>query len=195
MARLTRRAALKLAGLGAALGGAGLLGWQAAREHATGQAVAADDLLEVKVRQVYNDPVGARVVVLAPEKGDKVLRVWIGEAEALAIAAALNGVSFPRPMTHDLFYTAIRALGGRVERVVITDLRDNTFYATLVLRTEKGLKEIDARPSDGIALALRAKAPIFLAPKVQAVMEPMGEEPPSPAPPGAPSRRQRGIRA
>ncbi|GBC97986.1 hypothetical protein HRbin17_00481 [bacterium HR17] len=193
MTRLSRRDALKLAGMSAALGGAGLLGWQWVRDHTTGQAAAADDLLQVQVKQVYNDPVGARVVILAPDKGDKILRVWIGEAEALAIAAVLNGVSFPRPMTHDLLYTAIQALGGQVERVVITDLRDNTFYATLTLRTEKGLKEIDARPSDSIALALRAKAPIFLTPKVQAVMEPMTEGEPLPT---APSRRQqRGVRA
>jgi bifunctional DNase/RNase len=188
--KLSRRAVLRLAGTGALLGGAGVWGWRSVRQ--AGLAQAADDLLPVKVKQVYNDPIGAKVVVLAPEKGEKVLRVWVGEAEALAIAAALNDISFPRPMTHDLFYAALQALKAKVERVVIHDLRDNTFYATLVLRTNEGLKELDARPSDSIALALRAKAPIFLTPKVQAAMEAPGQEE---MPPSPPPQRRKGIRA
>ncbi len=190
--KVTRRTLLKLTGGAAALGGAGVLGWQLVREHQETTAVAADDLLQVKVQGVYSDPVGARVVFLAPEKGDKVLRVWIGDAEAMAIAAALNEIPFPRPMTHDLLLSAIKALGGTVERVVITDLRDNTFYATIVLRDEKGLKELDARPSDSIALALRAKAPIFLSPKVQKAMERLTDIP-TPPKPEKPVRPQRGI--
>jgi bifunctional DNase/RNase len=110
----------------------------------------------------------------------------------MAIAAALNGIPFPRPMTHDLLLNAIQALGGKVERVVITDLRDNTFYATIVLRDEKGVKELDARPSDSIALALRAKAPIFLSPKVQKAMEPFSEVP-TPSRPEKPRKTQRGV--
>jgi len=190
--KVTRRTLLKLTGGAAALGGAGVLGWQLVKEHQETTAVAADDLLQVKVQGVYSDPVGARVVFLAPEKGDKVLRVWIGDAEAMAIAAALNEIPFPRPMTHDLLLSAIKALGGTVERVVITDLRDNTFYATIVLRDEKGLKELDARPSDSIALALRAKAPIFLSPKVQKAMERLTDIP-TPPKPEKPVRPQRGI--
>ncbi len=190
--KVTRRTLLKLTGGAAALGGAGVLGWQLVREHQETTAVAADNLLQVKVQGVYSDPVGARVVFLAPEKGDKVLRVWIGDAEAMAIAAALNEIPFPRPMTHDLLLSAIKALGGTVERVVITDLRDNTFYATIVLRDEKGLKELDARPSDSIALALRAKAPIFLSPKVQKAMERLTDIP-TPPKPEKPVRPQRGI--
>ncbi len=190
--KVTRRTLLKLTGGAAALGGAGVLGWQLVKEHQKTTAVAADNLLQVKVQGVYSDPVGARVVFLAPEKGDKVLRVWIGDAEAMAIAAALNEIPFPRPMTHDLLLSAIKALGGTVERVVITDLRDNTFYATIVLRDEKGLKELDARPSDSIALALRAKAPIFLSPKVQKAMERLTDIP-TPPKPEKPVRPQRGI--
>ncbi len=190
--KVTRRTLLKLTGGAAALGGAGVLGWQLVKEHQETTAVAADNLLQVKVQGVYSDPVGARVVFLAPEKGDKVLRVWIGDAEAMAIAAALNEIPFPRPMTHDLLLSAIKALGGTVERVVITDLRDNTFYATIVLRDEKGLKELDARPSDSIALALRAKAPIFLSPKVQKAMERLTDIP-TPPKPEKPVRPQRGI--
>lgn len=192
--KLSRRTLLKLAGSGAVLGGAGALGWQFTQERTSSRAVADDGLLAVKVKGVYTDPVGARVVFLAPEGSDKALRVWIGEAEAMAIAAALNGIPFPRPMTHDLLYTTIKALGGKVERVVITDLRDNTFYAIIVLRNEKGLKELDARPSDSIALALRAKAPILLAPKVQRAMEPLPEGMPSPAPSPPTRRERRGIR-
>jgi bifunctional DNase/RNase len=190
--KVKRRTLLKLAGGAAALSGAGVLGWQLVQEHQKGTAVAADDLLQVKVQGVYSDPVGARVVFLTPEKEDKVLRVWIGDAEAMAIAAALNGIPFPRPMTHDLLLNAIQALGGKVERVVITDLRDNTFYATIVLRDEKGVKELDARPSDSIALALRAKAPIFLSPKVQKAMEPFSEVP-TPSRPEKPRKTQRGV--
>jgi len=190
--KVRRRTLLKLAGGAAALGGAGVLGWQLAQEHQKSTAVAADDLLQVKVQGVYSDPVGARVVFLTPEKEDRVLRVWIGDAEAMAIAAALNGIPFPRPMTHDLLLNAIQALGGKVERVVITDLRDNTFYATIVLRDEKGIKELDARPSDSIALALRAKAPIFLSPKVQKAMEPLSEIP-TPSQPERSRKTQRGV--
>ncbi|MCX7966991.1 MAG: bifunctional nuclease family protein [Armatimonadetes bacterium] len=190
--KINRRTLLKLTGGAAALSGAGVLGWQFVREHQETAAVAADDLLKVKVQGVYSDPIGARVVFLLSESEDKVLRVWIGEAEAMAIAAALNEIPFPRPMTHDLLLNAIKALGGKVERVVITDLRDNTFYATIVLRDEKGLKELDARPSDSIALALRAKAPIFLSPKVQKAMEPL-KDLPIPQRPEKPSRPQRGI--
>ncbi len=190
--KVTRRTLLKLTGGAAALSGAGVLGWQLVKEHQKSTATAADGLLQVKVQGVYNDPVGAKVVFLTPEREDKVLRVWIGEAEAMAIVAALNEIPFPRPMTHDLLFSAIKALGGKVERVIITDLRDNTFYATIVLRDEKGIKELDARPSDSIALALRAKAPIFLSPKVQKAMEELTDIP-TPLKPEKPKRPQRGI--
>ncbi len=193
--KIKRRSLLHLVGGTAALGGAGILGWQAVRETGKSIATAAEDLLPVTVKGVYSDPVGARVVFLAPEKGDKVLRVWIGDAEAMAIAAALNGIPFPRPMTHDLLLSAIKALGGKVERVIITDLRDNTYYATIFLRNEKGVKELDARPSDSIALALRAKAPIFLSPKVQKAMEPLSDLPIPEREAPKPSRERRGIRA
>ncbi|MCX7643554.1 MAG: bifunctional nuclease family protein [Armatimonadetes bacterium] len=190
--KVNRRTLLKLTGGVAALSGAGVLGWQLVKESQETAAVAADDLLQVKVQGVYSDPIGARVVFLTPEKGDRVLRVWIGDAEAMAIVAALNDIPFPRPMTHDLLLSAIKALGGKVERVVITDLRDNTFYATIVLRDEKGLKELDARPSDSIALALRAKAPIFLSPKVQKAMERLTDIP-TPPKQEKTVRPQRGI--
>ncbi len=190
--KLSRRTLLKLTGGVAALGGAGILGWQLAREHHESTALAAEDLLEVKVEGVYSDAVGAKVVFLSPDKGDKVLRVWVGDAEALAIASALNGIPFPRPMTHDLLLNTIKALGGKVERVVITDLRDNTFFATVFLQSGKGIKELDARPSDSIALALRAKAPIFLSPKVQKVMEPLRSIP-APEKPERPQSKRKGI--
>lgn len=190
--KVKRRTLLKLAGSAAALTGAGAIGFQLVQEHRKSTAVAADDLLPVKVQGVYSDPVGARVVFLTPEKGEKVLRVWIGDAEAMAIAAALKGIPFPRPMTHDLLLNVIKALDGEVERVVITDLRDNTFYAKIVLRSREGIKELDARPSDSIALALRAKSPIFLSPKVQKAMEPLGEIP-MPIQPEKPQETKRGI--
>ncbi len=193
--KIKRRSLLHLLGGTATLGGVGILGWHAVHETSKSTATAAEDLLPVTVKGVYSDPAGARVVFLAPKKGDKVLRVWIGNAEARAIVAALNGISFPRPMTHDLLLNAIKALGGKVERIVITDLRDSTYYATIILRSEKGIKELDARPSDSIALALRAKAPIFLSPKVQKAMEPLSDLPIPEREAPKPPQERRGIRA
>ncbi|MCS7192404.1 MAG: bifunctional nuclease family protein [Armatimonadetes bacterium] len=191
--KLNRRTLLKLTGGATALGGAGLFwGWQFVHERRQSTALAAEDLLQVKVEGVYADPFGAKVVFLTPEKNDKVLKVWIGDAEATSIASALSGIPSPRPMTHDLLFNAIKALGGKVERVIITDLRDNTFYAVIILRNGKDIKELDARPSDSIALALRAKAPIYLSPKVQKVMEPL-KDLPLPAKPEKPPSKRKGI--
>jgi bifunctional DNase/RNase len=91
------------------------------------------------------------------------LPIWIGEAEANAIATELLGIATPRPMTHDLLKQAIAAMGGAVNRVIVTDIRDNTFYAAIeVRRSAEEVISLDARPSDALALALRFGADIFV---------------------------------
>ncbi len=105
------------------------------------------------------------VVVLRAEDG-RVLPIYIGLAEAMAIYTAMRGDVPPRPMTHDLLVDVISKLNARVEKIVIDDLVDNTFYARLVLRQNDRVIEIDARPSDSIALAVRTKCPIFIEPAV-----------------------------
>lgn len=102
------------------------------------------------------------VVVLRERDGTRLLPIWIGPNEARAIQTELEGAHPPRPMSHDLMISLVLALGGRLNRVVITDLVDSTFHAQLEVETARGLKIIDARPSDAIALAVRAKCPIFV---------------------------------
>ena len=119
--------------------------------------------LEMKVKGLMIDPVSqSPIIVLRDASGDSVLPIWVGIFEANAIAVQLEKVISPRPMTHDLLRSAIETLRARVDRVVITDLRDNVFFAMIhLLRGEEHLA-IDARPSDAMALALRVNAPIFV---------------------------------
>ena len=98
-----------------------------------------------------------------PDQGERVLPIWVGVFEANAIALKVESVETPRPMTHDLLRSVIEEMGGRVERVVVCELRENTFYATLEVRSAQGLLRLDSRPSDAIALALRSGARIFVA--------------------------------
>ncbi len=102
------------------------------------------------------------VVLLQELDGDRLLPVWIGAAEANAIAIGLAGVQAPRPLTHDLLQRIIDGAGLALERVIISDLQYNTFFAELVIEGEGTVLKIDARPSDGIALALRTGSPIFV---------------------------------
>ena len=101
------------------------------------------------------------IIILKGEEGGRVLPIWIGAMEAMAISMALKKVPFPRPMTHDLLFNAIRDLGGTVARVEITDIEEGTFYAEIVVDIEGGTRRIDSRPSDAIALAVRAECPIL----------------------------------
>jgi bifunctional DNase/RNase len=101
------------------------------------------------------------VVILQEADGEKMLPIWIGPGEASAIAMELAGIKFSRPLTHDLFSTVMKGLGGELVRVLITKVVDNTYYASLVVEKGDDVISIDARPSDSIALALRAEAPIF----------------------------------
>jgi bifunctional DNase/RNase len=123
---------------------------------------AAGAAQEVSVVGVFSDPRGQHGVLLE-SKRDKQRRflMVIGAAEATAIAVPLENITPPRPLTHDLFLTLFGRLKVVVSKVVITDLRNNTYYATLYLTVGGSPMELDSRPSDAIALAIRAKAPVF----------------------------------
>lgn len=109
------------------------------------------------IDQVSKDP----VVILQERDGERVLPIWIGPGEASAIAMALAGMKIARPLTHDLAASLIRTLGGSLQRVRITRVKENTYFAELVIRRGEQAFSVDARPSDSIAIALRLKAPIF----------------------------------
>jgi bifunctional DNase/RNase len=102
------------------------------------------------------------VVILKEAEGERILPIWIGPGEAHAIRRILSDEPFPRPLTHDLLVLIIEGLKASVTRVVISDLRESTFYATVMVERAGEVLSIDARPSDSIAVALRAKAPIFV---------------------------------
>lgn len=119
--------------------------------------------IEMTIKGLMVDPVtNAPIVLLRDEAGSRVLPIWVGVFEANAIALQVENVSTPRPMTHDLLRQVITDLRGSVERVVVNDLREGTFYALIELRVDGRTVAVDSRPSDAIALALRARAPIFV---------------------------------
>ncbi len=123
-----------------------------------------DDSVKMTVGGLTLDPVTKAPIVLLRDEGNKFnLPIWVGLLEASAMATALEGVPMPRPMTHDLLHNLLGELGARVECVQITELRNNTYYAVIHLRVGDDLREIDARPSDAISLALRTKSPIYVA--------------------------------
>jgi bifunctional DNase/RNase len=119
--------------------------------------------VEMKITGLMIDPVSNMpIIVLKNGSGDSVLPIWVGIFEANAIAMEMEKVVSPRPMTHDLLKNVIEGLNATIQRVEITDLRDNTFYAVIRLDREGASLEIDSRPSDAMALALRAGAPIHV---------------------------------
>jgi len=120
-------------------------------------------LREMLVNGLALDPITKMPIILLKEpKSSDTLPIWIGLHEAQAIAIVLEDIEPPRPMTHDLLKNLIEELEARVERIVINDLRDNTYYAYIELWINDNEKKIDSRPSDAIALALRFNAPIFV---------------------------------
>ena len=119
------------------------------------------------------------VVILRERQGTRLLPIWIGRPEAESIAMELNHVPYERPMTHDLCTTVVRALGGVLERVVITRMQQRTFFAELHLQCAAGPQIVDARPSDSIAMALRCQAPVFVADDLLAMSDDTTTEPPS----------------
>jgi bifunctional DNase/RNase len=138
-------------------------------------------LVEVRVAHLGLDRnTNAPVVVLQEKDGQRVLPIWIGPAEASAIAMELAGVKFSRPLTHDLLKQVIVGLGGELRRVLITAVKENTYYAELHIHRDGSVVQVDARPSDSIALALRLKSPIFTSPDLLddspvSTVEPSGE--------------------
>ncbi|MGZ4790058.1 MAG: bifunctional nuclease family protein [Terriglobales bacterium] len=119
--------------------------------------------VEMKIRGLMMDPVtNMPVVILKGTEGESVLPIWVGIYEANAIALEMEKVATPRPMTHDLLKNLLIGLDAQVRKVVVNDLRDDTFYAVIWLEREGNSISIDSRPSDALALALRCDCPIFV---------------------------------
>src|SRR6266849_5458248 len=119
--------------------------------------------IEMTIKGLMVDPItNMPIIVLRDKEGQKVLPIWVGIFEANAIALQIENISTPRPMTHDLLRNVIEDLKASVQKVVVCDLQDNTFYALIYLSLGGQTVAIDARPSDAIALALRTRAPIFV---------------------------------
>jgi hypothetical protein len=119
-------------------------------------------VIEVRVAHLGLDrTTNTPVVILQERDGERVLPIWIGPAEASAIAMELAGVKFSRPLTHDLLKQIIVGLGAELRKIIITQVKDNTYFAELHIYRGDAVIQVDARPSDSIALALRLKAPIF----------------------------------
>ena len=119
--------------------------------------------IEMTIKGLMVDPItNTPIVILRDKEGQRVLPIWVGLFEANAIALQIENVSTPRPMTHDLLRNVIQDLKASVEKIVVCDLQENTFYAVIYLALDGSTLAIDARPSDAIALALRTRAPIFV---------------------------------
>jgi len=130
--------------------------------------VESNGMIQMEVSKIRIDERrGEQVVVLKERGGNRFLPIIVGISEVTAIKMKISGILPPRPLTHDLLKETITQLGATLQRIVITKLEFNTFYAKLILQTKEGqVQEVDARPSDSIALALRIEAPIFVAEEV-----------------------------
>ncbi|MBW1715552.1 MAG: bifunctional nuclease family protein [Deltaproteobacteria bacterium] len=124
-------------------------------------------LKAVTISSLNMDPVtNSPIVILKEIEGDQTLPIWIGLLEATAIASEIEGVSFSRPMTHDLLKNILDKTDTKVKRIEICDLKDNTYYAIIHVTSKGKALSIDSRPSDALAIALRARAPIFVSDEV-----------------------------
>ena len=124
-------------------------------------------MLEMTVDSIRVSPMNyQRVVILKEKESDRYLPIWIGPAEADAIAVKLQELSVPRPLTHDLLGTIIDSMGGAIEHILVNDLENDTFYAKIAIKANGDIKEIDCRPSDGMVIVTRLGAPIYLAPQL-----------------------------
>jgi bifunctional DNase/RNase len=120
-------------------------------------------LIEMSIKGLMIDPMtNMPIVILRDEDGQRTLPIWVGPVEANAIALQIENVAPPRPMTHDLLRNLLAGVGARLVRVIISDLKDGTFYAYLELALEGEIVFVDARPSDALALSIRTKAPVFV---------------------------------
>ena len=123
--------------------------------------------IQMKISGLILDPNSkVPIVVLKDLEEEYFLPIWIGVFEANAIAMSIEGIETPRPMTHDLLFAMVQELGGTLNRIVITDLEDSTFFALIHVDLAESSLEIDSRPSDALALALRAEIPFFVTRKV-----------------------------
>jgi len=119
--------------------------------------------IEMKIKGLMLDPITQMpIIILKDPNGESVLPIWVGLFEANAIALQMEKVPTPRPMTHDLLKNLLGKLEARIQKIVITELKENTFYAVIHLVHQGETVAVDSRPSDAIALALRAEAPIFV---------------------------------
>ena len=132
-------------------------------------------MLRMIIEGVGFDHLKQTVVVLKDWEGQKLLPIWIGPSEAKAIALELEGARPSRPLSHDILLGLIHMVQGKVARVVINDLQDSTFFATIDVDTPHGMKHIDSRPSDAIAVAVRAKCPVFVDGSVESALIEMSE--------------------
>lgn len=124
-------------------------------------------MIEVKVSGlIVDDNSKSPVVILQEADGERYLPIWIGPFEAQAIANEIQGKKFPRPLTHDLLNATITSLKASVSRILISDLKEKTFFASIILTRGEEVIALDARPSDSIALAVRSGAPIFVAERI-----------------------------
>ncbi|UCC80857.1 MAG: bifunctional nuclease family protein [Candidatus Zixiibacteriota bacterium] len=120
-------------------------------------------MIEAKISGLALDiTTNSPVVTITPSDSDKILPIWIGHYEAWAISMEISGVVSKRPLTHDLLLSVVKSMKGQIEKVEIVDLKDQTFYALISISLNGETLKIDARPSDSLALALKAKAPIFV---------------------------------
>ncbi len=143
---------------------------------------------------VFDQKQQQHVVLLREAGGERVLPIWIGPAEALAIQRLLSGQTFPRPLTHDLFAVVLEGLHARVTRVTIVEMREATFFATIVIEREKSVLSVDARPSDSVAIALRTQAPLFVNEELLQSPPEQGSEnepPPEDTPPPPPTDEEK----
>ncbi len=152
--------------------------------------------VEMFVGGLVMDPATqAPIVVLKDETGTVTLPIWIGITEATSIASAIKQLAMARPLTHDLFYDLLQQLGITVQRIVITELKESTYFAELVLGQGDKVFLLDARPSDAIAMALRASAPIYVSQQVleqaRIAFASQGQTPPSQTPEGEPQESAR----
>ena len=129
--------------------------------------MARENFIEMRIGGLTLDPVTKTPIVILKDAENKLnLPIWIGLMEATAMATELEGIKMARPMTHDLLRDLISQMGGEIESIEVTELRDNTYYATIFLQVGDKKISVDSRPSDAISLALRTKSPIFVAKQV-----------------------------